>query len=48
MDKKTFIKEMKKCKYTDKEIEEFLELAEESKKMGMEIPYDKILIIEKM
>lgn len=44
MDKKEFIKKMNEYNYTDEQIEDFIQLAEDCKKLGMEIKYEDIVL----
>ena len=47
MDKEQFIKKMNEYNYTDEQIEDFIQLAEDCKKLGIEIKYEDIAL-EKM
>lgn len=46
MTKEEFIKEAKKFGYTENEINDILKLIEESKKDGITMKYEEILLIE--
>lgn len=44
MDKEEFIKKMNEYNYTDEQIKEFVQLAEDCKAIGMEIKYEDIVL----
>ncbi len=47
MTKEEFIQEAKQNNYTDEQIREFIDLKQETKeKLGYDMPYDKIILIE--
>lgn len=47
MTKAEFIEKAKQNNYTDEQIQEFIDLKKETKeKLGYDMPYDKIILIE--